>query len=106
VSHFSWKYSRRRHHSNIGNVDHDEVFIPKKKKEITAAEARGWGVIKYLQHPLGRILMITLMLLLGWSLYLICNVSGKKYLWRIYVPIGAVFLLEVFSQASSQQNEY
>jgi hypothetical protein len=27
-------------------------------------------------------------------------------LWRIYVPIGAVFLLEVFSQASSQQNEY
>jgi hypothetical protein len=67
--------------------------------------------------------MITLMLLLRWPLHPICNVSGKKYLQRIYVgfvvdidikilggvslallSVGAVFLLEVFSQASSQQH--
>jgi hypothetical protein len=29
--------------------------------------------------------MIALMLLLGWALYLICNVLGRKYPRRIYV---------------------
>jgi hypothetical protein len=67
--------------------------------------------------------MIVLMLLLGWPLYLICNVSRRKYPRRIYVgfvadidikilgggfpallSVGAVFLLEVFSQAPSQQH--
>jgi hypothetical protein len=67
--------------------------------------------------------MIVLMLLLGWPLYPICNVLGRKYLWRIYVGfvadidikilggvspallfVGAIFLLEVFSQVSSQQH--
>jgi hypothetical protein len=32
----------------MNNIDHDEVFVPKKKKEIVAAIARGWGVTKYL----------------------------------------------------------
>jgi hypothetical protein len=64
--------------------------------------------------------MIALMLMLGWPLYLLCNISRRKYMWRIYggfvVDIDikilgggfsytlvccAVFLLEVFSQASS-----
>jgi hypothetical protein len=69
----------------MGSVDRDEVFVPKKKNEIVVAAGGGWGVTKYLQHPLGRILMITLMLLLGWSLYLIYNVSGRKCPRRIYV---------------------
>jgi fatty acid desaturase len=33
--------------------------------------------------------MIALMLLLGWPLYPICNVLGRKYLWRIYVRFVA-----------------
>jgi hypothetical protein len=66
--------------------------------------------------------MIVFILLLGWPLYLLCNVLGRKYMWRIYVgfvvdiyikilggggvslaflSVGAVFLLEVFSKASS-----
>jgi hypothetical protein len=110
-----------RHHSNTSNINRNEVFVPKKRKEIVAIVGGGWGVTKYLQHPLGWILMIAFMLLLGWPLYLICNVSGTKYPWKIYVgfvanidirilgggvtptllSIGAVFLLEVFSQASS-----
>jgi omega-6 fatty acid desaturase (delta-12 desaturase) len=85
VPYFSWKYSHKHHHSNTNNVNHDEVFVPKKKKEIVIVVAGGWGVTEYLQHPLGRILMIALMLLLGWPFYLICNVSGKKYPQRIYV---------------------
>jgi hypothetical protein len=69
----------------MGSVDCDEVFVPKKKKEMVIAIAGGWGVTEYCQHPLGRILMITLMLLLGWPLYLICNVSRRKYPHKIYV---------------------
>jgi len=44
VSYFSWKYSHRRHHNNTGSVNCDEVFVPKKKKEIVVIVARGWGV--------------------------------------------------------------
>jgi hypothetical protein len=28
----------------MGSVDRDEVFVPKKKKEIVVATTRGWGV--------------------------------------------------------------
>jgi hypothetical protein len=28
----------------MGNVDRNEVFVPKKKKEIAAATTRGWGI--------------------------------------------------------------
>jgi hypothetical protein len=76
-----------RHHINTGSVDHDEVFVPKKKKEIiaTVVTTTRLGVIEYLQHPLGQILMIVVMLLLGWPLYLIYKVSKRKYPRRIYV---------------------
>jgi hypothetical protein len=74
-----------RHHNNTSNINCDEVFIPKKKKKIVGAAGGGWGVTKYLQHPLNRILMIALMLLLGWALYLICNISRRKYPQIIYV---------------------
>jgi hypothetical protein len=62
--------------------------------------------------------MITLMLLLGWPLYLICNISGRKYvgfvanidikIWRggshALLSVDVIFLLEVFSKVSSQQH--
>lgn len=34
VPYFSWKYSHRRHHSNTGSMERDEVFVPKPKSEI------------------------------------------------------------------------
>ncbi|KAJ6428006.1 hypothetical protein OIU84_023421 [Salix udensis] len=34
VPYFSWKFSHRRHHSNIGCLDLDEVFVPKLKSQI------------------------------------------------------------------------
>ncbi len=84
------------HHSNMGSVDHDEVFVPNKKKEIVVASGGGWGITKYLQHPLGWIVMIALMLLLGWPLYLICKVSMRKYLWKIYVGFVANIDIKIF----------
>ena len=72
VPYFSWKYSHRRHHSNTGNLERDEVFVPKPKSQMP------W-YSKYLNNPLGRLLTLTISLTLGWPLYLAFNVSGRKY---------------------------
>nr|AGX28127.1 omega-6 fatty acid desaturase [Santalum acuminatum] len=73
VPYFSWKISHRRHHSNTGSLDRDEVFVPKPKSRVR------W-YSKYLSNnPLGRALSLLLTLTLGWPLYLAFNVSGRKY---------------------------
>lgn len=73
VPYFSWKYSHRRHHSNTGSIDRDEVFVPKPKEAVREPS-------KFLlQHPLGRLVSITVTLTMGWPLYLLFNVSGRKY---------------------------
>ncbi|GJP48600.1 hypothetical protein CLOM_g7895 [Closterium sp. NIES-68] len=72
VPYFSWKYSHRRHHSNTGSMENDEVFVPKRKDQLTP-------VSEYLQHPFGRVLSILVTLTLGWPLYLSFNVSGHEY---------------------------
>ncbi|KAL2535120.1 Omega-6 fatty acid desaturase [Abeliophyllum distichum] len=44
VPYFSWKLSHRRHHSNTGSLERDEVFVPKIKSGIQ------W-FSKYLNNP-------------------------------------------------------
>jgi omega-6 fatty acid desaturase (delta-12 desaturase) len=72
VPYFSWKYSHRRHHSNTGSLERDEVFVPKKKSAIRSSS-------KYLNNPPGRLLSLFVTLTLGWPLYLAFNVSGRPY---------------------------
>lgn len=72
VPYFSWKYSHRRHHSNTGSLERDEVFVPKLKSGM------GWHA-KYLNNPPGRLLTVFITLTLGWPLYLLFNVSGRHY---------------------------
>ncbi|KAG1327234.1 fatty acid desaturase DES2 [Cocos nucifera] len=72
VPYFSWKFSHRRHHSNTGSLDRDEVFVPKSKSALP------WHS-KYLNNPPGRLLTIAVTLTLGWPLYLALNVSGRPY---------------------------
>ncbi|GAV63954.1 FA_desaturase domain-containing protein/DUF3474 domain-containing protein [Cephalotus follicularis] len=86
VPYFSWKYSHRRHHSNTGSLDKDEVFVPKKKSGIS------W-YFKYLNHPPGRVLTLVVTLSLGWPLYLVFNVSGRHYerFASHYDPNGPIF---------------
>ncbi|KAG6596147.1 Delta(12)-fatty-acid desaturase, partial [Cucurbita argyrosperma subsp. sororia] len=69
VPYFSWKYSHRRHHSNTGSLERDEVFVPKQKSAIK------W-YSTYLNNPLGRVFTLTIQLVLGWPLYLAFNVSA------------------------------
>ncbi|KAK4279503.1 hypothetical protein QN277_011277 [Acacia crassicarpa] len=73
VPYFSWKISHRRHHSNTGSLERDEVFVPKPKSKFP-----WYG--KYLNNnPLGRALSLLITLTLGWPLYLAFNVSGRPY---------------------------
>ncbi|KAE9455921.1 hypothetical protein C3L33_12175, partial [Rhododendron williamsianum] len=73
VPYFSWKHSHRRHHSNIASMDFDEVHVPKPKSEIR------WRTSKYLNNPPGRIFTLLFTLTLGWPLYLMTNIKGRKY---------------------------
>jgi len=86
VPYFSWKYSHRRHHSNTGSMEKDEVFVPKKKEGLR------WSG-KYLNNPPGRVITLAITLTLGWPLYLIFNVSGRKYerFACHYDPYGPIY---------------
>ncbi|KAI5600228.1 hypothetical protein BDE02_01G011900 [Populus trichocarpa] len=72
IPYFSWKYSHRRHHSNTGSLERDEVFVPKTKSRVA------W-YSKHLNNPPGRALSLAVSLLIGWPLYLTFNVSGRPY---------------------------
>nr|AFN53648.1 omega-6 desaturase [Linum usitatissimum] len=69
---FSWKHSHRRHHSNSASLERDELYIPKKKSEIS------WHY-KYLDNPPGHLFYLVFTLTLGWPLYVMFNVSGREY---------------------------
>ncbi|KAJ4765040.1 Delta-12 fatty acid desaturase [Rhynchospora pubera] len=73
VPYFSFKYSHRRHHSNTGSLERDEVYVPKRKFDIP------WYYKYIYNNPLGRLLSLTIQLTLGWTLYLAFNVSGRQY---------------------------
>lgn len=95
VPYFSWKISHRRHHSNTGNIDRDEVFVPEVAPHPGAApptaEARNAAVdedgevgqwmlftARSLYRTAYLAVRIVLMLTLGWPLYLAMNATGHK----------------------------
>ncbi|XP_042450429.1 delta(12)-fatty-acid desaturase FAD2-like [Zingiber officinale] len=86
VPYFSWKYSHRRHHSNTGSLERDEVFVPKQKASLSWFTA-------YLNNPLGRLITLAVTLTLGWPLYLAFNVSGRPYprFACHYDPYGPIY---------------
>ncbi|XP_076892986.1 delta(12)-fatty-acid desaturase FAD2-like [Bidens hawaiensis] len=69
---FSWKFSHRRHHSNTGSLERDEVYVPKEKSKLSPASF-------YFDNPLGRTFTLTIKLTLGWYIYLSINAAGRPY---------------------------
>ncbi|CAL5043012.1 unnamed protein product [Urochloa decumbens] len=72
---FSWKHSHRRHHANSASLDRDEVFVPRRRSELSAYERRvivGGGAA-------GRLAHLALQLAVRWPLYLACNAAGRPY---------------------------
>ncbi|KAI3461058.1 hypothetical protein Pfo_017721 [Paulownia fortunei] len=86
VPYFSFIYSHRRHHCNIGSLEPDEVFVPKPKSKIA------W-YFKYLNNPTGRVLTLVITLTFGWPLYSAFNVSGRPYhrFASHYDPYGPIY---------------
>jgi omega-6 fatty acid desaturase / acyl-lipid omega-6 desaturase (Delta-12 desaturase) len=73
VPYFSWAISHRKHHSNTGNVERDEVFVPKHRDDIgDVDDTFRWSL------PM-RVIHITLTLTVGWFLYLAFNIAGRPY---------------------------
>jgi omega-6 fatty acid desaturase / acyl-lipid omega-6 desaturase (Delta-12 desaturase) len=69
VPYYSWKHSHRRHHSNTGSVERDEVFVP-----VFSAEQRPlW------HKPWYRFGHLTFQQVAGWPSYLLFNASGREY---------------------------
>ncbi|KAL4573919.1 hypothetical protein LXL04_020740 [Taraxacum kok-saghyz] len=69
---FSWQYSHRRHHSNTGSLEHDQVFVPKLKSNVPS-------LLIYLNNPPGRVCHLIFKHTLGWPLYLMFNYTGRNY---------------------------
>lgn len=72
VPYYSWKHSHRRHHSNTGSVEKDEVFVPSVRNETHS----GFEIEQFF---LVRMVKLVLTLLLGWPLYLLFNASSRHY---------------------------
>jgi len=88
VPFFSWKFSHRNHHSNTGNVERDEVFVPTHRSgartllELSAASREGEDdddqtLVRQLFGAAYRLFRISIMLGLGWPLYLFFNATGR-----------------------------
>jgi omega-6 fatty acid desaturase (delta-12 desaturase) len=95
VPYFAWQISHRRHHSNTGSVEHDEVFVPvlatqeqveKKQKQLAGDHHEEEGFIAQTTSTLHRMFYIVVMLTLGWPAYLFMNITGN----RSYDPMAWV----------------
>jgi omega-6 fatty acid desaturase (delta-12 desaturase) len=78
VPYFPWKISHALHHASTGNIETDQVYIPKKRKEIRPKEPSRWQEAIE-ASPLYVIFSLSSYLILGWPGYVIANVSGHKY---------------------------
>jgi len=106
VPYFSWKISHRRHHSNTGNMQRDEVFVPevagvdevdatvqdggasdsdddvptvtKAHAEHDDDESYAADYLEQLQGTLTRCYWLFIMLTFGWIAYLTTNISSNK----------------------------
>lgn len=76
VPYHSWRISHRRHHSNTGSCENDEVFVP-----VTRAAYQASWVENLEDSPLYNAYSILMMLLVGWMPgYLFFNATGPtKY---------------------------
>lgn len=73
VPYYSWKHSHRRHHQNTGSVTRDEVFVPLVKDADYDNSKSLWHFSFY------RAGHLLLSFTAGWPLYLMFNVSGRRY---------------------------
>jgi len=89
VPYHSWRITHRRHHSNTGSCENDEVFNPPAKSEFASHEM-------FEETPFYRTYCIVRMLTVGWLPgYLVFNATGPaKYRGKNanhFSPTAAMF---------------
>ena len=87
VPYFSFKYSHRRHHSNTGSLEREEVFVPRTKPALP------W-YSEYTKHPPGMFILLFITLAVGGPMYLAFNASGRPYprFASHYDPYSPIYL--------------
>jgi omega-6 fatty acid desaturase (delta-12 desaturase) len=87
VPYFSWKHSHRRHHANSASLERDEVFVPWRRSELPWYAGRIHGCAPV------RFAVLALVLVVGFPLYLTCNITGRPYprLANHYDPYSPIF---------------
>jgi len=126
VPYFAWQFSHKRHHSNTGSVEHDEVFVPrlataeeraaqdKKDAKIAASGKSVYvhenedGYIATTLSTLNRMFYIVVMLTLGWPAYLFANITGNQsyhpHAWvNHFMPSSPIFTTGNASDATQQK---
>ncbi|KXS21570.1 hypothetical protein M427DRAFT_273739 [Gonapodya prolifera JEL478] len=115
VPYFSWQISHGRHHHHTNHMTKDQVFVPHTRSETGLPPAKDQPVAteepQYFNNdkefmaypaeddtllggsPLGRLLGVLLMWILGWPAYIIYNAAGQDYgRWTSHFhPSSAIF---------------
>ncbi|KAI8393705.1 fatty acid desaturase-domain-containing protein [Radiomyces spectabilis] len=84
VPYHSWRYSHSKHHKATGHMSKDQVFVPSTRSEVGLPprdqDPEGDGPHSAFEEtPIMALWNMTLMMLFGWPLYLLTNVSGQDY---------------------------
>jgi omega-6 fatty acid desaturase / acyl-lipid omega-6 desaturase (Delta-12 desaturase) len=87
VPYFSWKITHRKHHNNTGNIENDNVFVPKSRMRWANRRFAGLSDefdmhAKAFTHmtedaPIRILLNLALQQILGWPIYLLTNATGQ-----------------------------
>ncbi|RLN91970.1 hypothetical protein BBJ28_00015725 [Nothophytophthora sp. Chile5] len=90
VPYHSWRISHRKHHSNTGSCENDEVFVPATRSVIEST----WNE-SLEDAPLYNLFCIVRMSAVGWMSYLFFNGSGPSKYWgkprSHFNPYSAIF---------------
>lgn len=81
----SWKISHRKHHSNTGSCENDEVFVPFTEAQI---KSNPFHIVS--DSPMFNMLKVIFYLLLGWM----PSYLGKYFVLKLNLPVEMVSQLK------------
>jgi len=93
VPYHSWRISHGMHHKGTAHMERDQVFVPALRSKVLESNKLK-DVSELIEvTPLGNLIGIILMELVGWPGYLIFNASGQNYKRRTnhFEPDSPIF---------------
>jgi len=93
VPYHSWRISHGMHHKGTAHMERDQVFVPSLRSHVLK-QAGIDNISELLEvSPLGKLMGILIMGIVGWPGYLIFNASGQDYKQRAnhFEPDSPIF---------------